>query len=123
MHHKSNMDELGSSQAFRLSKHGGFEWLGECGAAATDVLKDDDSCLDGNIDAVTAPKLEEAAALLADLLSDGSCLSDEVFAAAAEHEISAPTINRAKVKIGVKSYKDGAVWVMDYIHRRDKVIT
>ena len=124
VHHKSNMDELGSSQAFRLSKRGGFEWLGECGATATDVLKEDDSYGDGTINAddVTAPKLEEAKALLADLLSDGSRLSDEVFAIADELDISAPTVNRAKVKLGVKSFKDGAVWEMDYIHRREKVI-
>jgi len=115
-HHKSNMDELGPSQAFRLSKENGYEWLGECDATAPDVLRDDDSCGDRTLDSERPEKLEKAMGLLTELLSDGPCPSEEVFETGLEQGISKPTINRAKAKLGIRSYKDknGITWVMDY---------
>lgn len=118
VHYKSNMDELGLSQSFRLSKHSGFEWLGDCSATASDVLRENGSGADGGADYSDAEKLETAKELLSELLSDGAHPSDAVFQIAKQHGISGSTVNRAKVALGVKSYKDGVVWKMDYIRKR-----
>ena len=118
VHYKSNMDELGSSQNFRLSKHGGFEWLGVSDATASDVLKENNSGGDASAVFSDAEKLEGAKDLLSDLLRDGAYPSEEVFQIAKQNGISDSTVNRAKSSLGVKSYKDGAIWKMDYIRKR-----
>jgi hypothetical protein len=122
VHYKSNMDELGPSQAFRLTKRSGFEWLDVCGATASDVLSQNDSAGFANDSGADAEKLDLAMDLLSDLLNNGAYPSTEVYEIAKNHGISESTVNRAKTKIGVKSYRDGDAWVMDYIKRREKVV-
>ena len=112
VHHKSNIDELGASQAFRLTKKDGFEWLGECDATAGDVLKESDSVSDGSVVYHESEKLDGASEFLADLLSNGAMASEEVFQISRNHGISDRTLNRAKTQLGVKSFKDGAIWKM-----------
>ena len=114
VHYKSNMDELGMSQSFRLSKRDGFEWLGECDATAGDVLHEGGSDIHGFEDSDRAGKLEEAMELLSNLLSDGGCPSNEVYTLAKNHGISASTINRAKAELGIKSYRCGDIWKMEF---------
>jgi len=111
VHHKSNMDELGVSQAFRLSKRSGFEWLGECSATANDVLRESDSCADGIVDSGIG-KLDGAADLLLNLLRDADRPSTEIHEIALNSGFSERTLNRAKVELGVKSYRSGELWMM-----------
>ena len=113
VHHKSNMDELGSSQAFRLSKRNGFDWLGECNATASDVLRENDSCADSIIESNPDGKLNETAEMLLALLSDGPRPSSEVYDIIVNnHGVSKSTFNRAKADLGIKSYHDGVPWMM-----------
>jgi len=102
VHHKSNMDELGASQAFRLSKYGGFEWLGECDATAGDVLSENDSCGDGGIIGYgTESKLDIAKAIIQEYMDDESLSSNELFKIAAESGVSWATYRRARDDLGL----------------------
>ncbi|MDP9456059.1 MAG: AAA family ATPase [Actinomycetota bacterium] len=58
----------------------------------------------------TKGKVDEAADWLKKYLADGPIPADDVKAAAEEANIKARTLERAKPKAGVESYKDGDKW-------------
>jgi archaellum biogenesis ATPase FlaH len=113
VHGKSNLGELAASQAFRLSKADGFEWMGEC-----DVTLDE--LLNSKAGGGHKLRLEEACEFLRDILSDGGVLATEVIEQAEMSGISKITLERAKAAVGVKSSRVDGHWVWKL--GNDKVI-
>ena len=97
VHGKSNFEEQGASQSFRLTKKGGFEWLGECDATIEDVTSGDS--------AGRMSKLELASEFLRDVLSEEAMASVELDDLAEENGIKLATLKRAKKAIGVEAKK------------------
>jgi archaellum biogenesis ATPase FlaH len=104
VHGKSNFDELGASQSFRLNKERGFEWLGECGATVEDVTS-------GSVGAARMSKIEFAAEFLREALSENSLSAVELAELAADNGISAATLKRAKDTVGVRAERVDGHWV------------
>jgi hypothetical protein len=104
VHGKSNLGELQPSQAFQLSKAGGFKWLGECDVTLDELLYSKPSGKRGR-------KMEAAASFLMDTLSDGNAPATIVYEQAELAGISKITLERAKTAAGVKSSRVDGRWI------------
>ena len=102
VHGKANFNEQGASQSFRLTKKGGFEWLGECGATIEDVVSGDT--------AGRMSKLEIASEFLRDALAEEAMTSVELAALAKENGIKFATLKRARESMGVEARKVNGRW-------------
>ena len=113
IHVKSNMDELGRSQAFRLSKESGFEWLGECDATASDVLREGESGggYDNDTESISGKKTRGAVEFLKNLLANGPVEATKIPELAEDNGIKDITLFRAKEKAGVESKNIAGTWV------------
>jgi predicted ATP-dependent serine protease len=93
VHGKSNFGELGASQEFRLSKVGGFEWLGESDVTLDELLSHKSSGGRGS-------KLEKAKAFILEELSGGVVVpADDMVDKAKLVGISEITLMRAKAVV------------------------
>jgi hypothetical protein len=105
VHGKSNFGELGASQAFRLSKAGGFEWLGESDVTLDELLSHKSGGGRGS-------KMEKAKAFILGELSGGVVVpADDMVDKAKLAGISEITLMRAKAVVKAKSIKAGEQWV------------
>ena len=107
-HGKSNFDEQGAAQMFRLNKAGGFTWLGE----NEDITPDDIINFNAAKAREDKSKVEEAVDFLEELLSDGDISTAEALEMADELGISRRTLERARKAANVKSIRVDGQWIM-----------
>jgi hypothetical protein len=102
-HAKSNLAQVGPSQAYTL-KGGRFAWAGRSSLSAEDLGAPPP-------DADLRSAREEAVEFLIEMLADGPKPALEVQAEAAKLRISSATLRRAKRDLGVVSKKEGDPWI------------
>ena len=98
-HGKSNLAPEGSSIAFELNPDTGFRWIGKHPITIDELLT-------GKFDKQTA--VEQARDFLITELTGKVVLANDVFDMA--RDISPRTLNRAKSKAGVRSFKKDNQW-------------
>ena len=103
-HGKSNLTELGASQAFSLNKTDGFRWLGECDVTAEELLQHTSS-------GAKVSKMTDAIDFLSEALAAGEVPAGVIMEEASQNGISVITLKRAKGILCVKSRKDGEHWM------------
>ena len=98
VHIKSNLAAAGPAIGYEL-RDGQFFWTGECSLSAGDILAADD----GN----GASPLSEATAFLRVALADGPVPAAQVWRDARDAGLADRTVNRAKVKLGIITQRQG----------------
>ena len=101
LHHtKCNVAALGTSQMYRIVKDddcGRFEWCGESHLGRSDIVADPDR---------RRTKIDEAAAWLRALLSDGSKSRQEVLVEGAKQDYDEKLLDRARKRAGITSTQE-----------------
>ena len=98
---KNNLAPIGKSLAFKLVE-GQVVWLGEIDMTAEE-LADGGSTYDN-------AKQPEAASIILSLLSEGPVPSKTLYAKGKEYGISDRTMNKAKKKLPIKTFRDKGCW-------------
>lgn len=103
---KNNLAKFGNSVSFSFNEKSGVKFLGESEISEKDLL------------ITTAPKqskLEMAKEIITKMLATGDKKSNEVFDTCIDANISAPTIQNAKKKLGIKSVRkiDDWYWTLN----------
>lgn len=98
---KNNLAPIGKSLAFKLVE-GQVVWLGEIDMTAEE-LADGGSTYDN-------AKQPEAASIILSLLSEGPVPSKTLYAKGEEYGISDRTMNKAKKKLPIKTFRDKGCW-------------
>ena len=98
---KNNLAPMGKSLAFKLV-NGAVEWLGEVDMTAEELANGGTAC--------DFSKTPEATGVILSLLADGAVSSKEIYARGKELGISERTMNKAKKKLSIKTFRDRNNW-------------
>lgn len=101
---KCNLGAEGVPIAFTLTPEYGFQWAGKADRTADDVLYAD--AQNNHNQNANNYRVDEAVEFLRDLLSTGPKESKHVMEEAKHENISSRTLQRAKEKLDVKSFRD-----------------
>jgi len=102
LHIKSNLAPEGSPVAFELSEDYGFRWIEGYSITQDELLGDSVRLDDG--------KLSEAASVITSILSGGKRSASDCYELCKKEGISARTLERAKVIIGLKTERIQGKW-------------
>lgn len=103
-HLKSSLAEAGPSLGYSLSGDG-FSWTGLSDMTIGAIMKSELQ------EHGAKSALTEAEEFLAEVLQDGTMPYREIEAEAKQCNISKSTLDRAKANLGIKSVKEGDIWV------------
>jgi len=105
VHTKSNFAPPGAPIGFSFDPDFGFNWQGEQDIDADDLFRGSTQNRESQSD--------RARRLILAVLSNGAIESKKIMRAAEVQGISEKTLNRAKIELGVYSFKRGDVWYWD----------
>jgi len=105
VHSKSNLAPHGAPIGFSFDSNFGFTWQGEQDIDADDLFRGSTQNRESQSD--------RARRLILAVLSNGAIESKKIMRAAEVQGISEKTLNRAKMELGVYSFKRGEVWYWD----------
>jgi len=101
VHSKSNLAPPGAPIGFSFDPNFGFTWHGEQEINMDDLFNNKDN------------QSARARRLILAVLANGAVESKKIMRAAEVQGISEKTLNRAKIELGVYSFKRGDVWYWD----------
>lgn len=99
VHDKSSLTQAGQSMAFSLEVQNEFQWLGEYNISSDDLLND-----------ISLSKCDEAITLINECINNGKTESAYITQLAKQRNIGTRTLQTAKKKLNIKSYKKENIW-------------
>ena len=98
---KSSLAPEGDAYSFELDPEVGFRWLGPCKYTSDEVL---------GVNIHKESKLERAKEHIRMMLKDNDMYGEEIQSRLQKLGIGRRTVTKAKVELGVETYKNGNVW-------------